>query len=189
MKATEVLAKQMQLIHAEISGLAGLTRSEWMARPLPNGNRVGFTAWHMVATRDWTVRAVLQAARPLGWDAPFAGTGVARCPIAFGMPSAEADAIAAALEPGEVVAYSEAVTDELLRWLERGAESDLARPAADGRRHLALSPRYGDAAFRDEIGGESAELLDWSVWELLSRPCFGHCMSHREEIEFARKQL
>ena len=84
MKATELLANQLTLVHARVAGLATLTRREWMARPAPAENPVGFTAWHIAATRDWTVRSIFQGKRPLGWDGPFADTAVARCEIPLG---------------------------------------------------------------------------------------------------------
>jgi len=148
MRATELLAKQHQIVHARIAGLQSFSNKEWMARPGPGRNRIGFTAWHMVATRDWTIRAILQGERPIGWDSPFDGTAVARCAIPFGMPLEEADAIAESVSPADVAAYSEAVTGEILRWLARTEDVVLESPPPNGRTHLALSPRYSEAGVR-----------------------------------------
>ena len=189
MKATELLAKQHQIVQARIEGLRGFSNAEWMPRPGPDRNRIGFTAWHMVATRDWTIRAILQGATPLGWDAPFAGTGVARCAIPFGMSLPEADSIAEAVAPAEVAAYSEGVTGEILRWLERTDDSVLESPPTNGRAHLALSPRYSEPAYRFELDSNPAPMTDWPTWQLLSRPAFAHCLFHLEEMEFARANV
>lgn len=186
MKATELLASQLQIIHGRIEGLQGFSNAEWMARPGAGRNRIGFTAWHMVATRDWLIRAILQGARPLGWDTPFAGTGVAQCEIPFGMPLEEADSIAEAVTPVDVAAYSEAVTGEVLRWLERTDDSVLDSPPPDGRAHLALSPRYSEPAYLHELDSNPAPMTDWPTWQLLTRPAFAHCLFHLEEMEFAR---
>ena len=188
MRATELLAKQTQIVHGRVVGLSDMTPAQWMARPGPGRNRVGFTAWHMVATRDWTVRAVVQAKRTLGWDAPFAGSGIATCAIAFGMPLEEADAIAAAVTPAEVAAYSEAVTAEILGWLARSDDAVLDAPPPNGRAHLALSTRYDEAGYREEIDHNSSgtSMTDWPTWQLLTRPAFAHCLFHLEEMEFAK---
>ena len=186
MKATELLAKQTQIVNARIVGLKGLTGDQWMARPGPGRNRAGFTAWHMVATRDWTIRPILQAERPLGWDGPFAGTGIAKCAIPFGMPLEEADAIAEAVTAAEVAAYSEAVTAEILRWLERSDDAVLDEPPPNGRAHLAFTPRYEEPAYRHELDSNPAPMTDWPAWQLLTRPGFAHCLFHLEEMEFAK---
>ena len=186
MKATELLAKQTQIVQGRIAGLAGLSNAEWMARPGAARNRVGFTAWHMVATRDWTIRSILQAERPLGWDGPFAGSGIAKCALPFGMPLAEADAIAEAVTPVEVAAYSGAVTAEILRWLEHTDDAVLDAPPSDGRAHLAFSPRYAEAEYLHELDSNPAPMTDWPVWQLLTRPAFAHCLFHLEEMEFAK---
>ncbi|OAI42488.1 hypothetical protein AYO38_03140 [bacterium SCGC AG-212-C10] len=189
MKATELLTKQMTMVHNRIAGLANLTGEEWLARPAPGENRVGFTAWHMVATRDWVVRGILGGERPLGWDAPFAGTSIALCPIPLGMPGSEADAIAEAVSPAEVVAYSAAVTAELTRWLASADQDALDAPPSDGHAHLALSPRYNDRPFRFEVLEDPDDMCQWPVWQLLSRPAYVHCIGHLAEIDLARRAL
>jgi hypothetical protein len=186
MRATELLAKQLQIVQGRIEGLQSFSNAEWMARPGPGRNRIGFTAWHMVATRDWTIRAIFQGMRPLGWDPPFAGTGVARCPIPFGMSLEEADAIAEAVSPSDVATYSDAVTKELLRWLAETDDSVLDSPPPNGRAHLALSPRYNEPAYLHELDSNPAPMTDWPAWQLLTRPAFAHCLFHLEEMEFAR---
>ena len=186
MRATELLAKQTQMVNGRIAGLQTFSGAEWMARPGPGRNRIGFTAWHMVATRDWTVRPILQAERPVGWDGPFEGSGVAKCAIPFGMSLEEADAIAEAVSPAEVAAYSDAVTREILGWLARVDDSVLDVPPANGRAHLAFSPRYDEAGYRHELDSNPAPMTDWPVWQLLTRPAFAHCLFHLEEMEFAK---
>jgi hypothetical protein len=187
MNATELLIGQMQLINTRIAGLAGLSRDEWLARPAPGENRVGFNAWHMVATRDWTVRPIFQQKRPIGWDGPFAGTAVARCEIPFGMTADEADAIAEAITPAEVVAYSQAVTDELVAWLRQAGDSALGARVPGAREHLGLSPRYEERGYRWELEEDPDDMCLWPAWMLLSRPCFAHCIGHLTEIGLARK--
>jgi hypothetical protein len=186
LKATELLANQMEMIHSRVSDLADVSREQWLARPATGGNQVGFTAWHVVATRDWTVRALFQAKPPLGWMAPFAGTGVALCQIPFGMPAIEADAIAQATSPAEVVAYSKAVTDELVRWLGAVDDAALAAPPPAAPDHLSLSPRYNDRAYRRPLQEDPDDMCLWPVWTLLSMPSLIHCTDHLAEIDIAR---
>jgi hypothetical protein len=188
MKATELLSRQMQLVHARISGLAGFSTAEWAARPPLGGNAVGFTAWHMVATRDWIIRALLQAERPLGWDAKF-GAGVSMCHIPFGMDTSEADRIADAITPAEVVAYSAAVTEDMVRWLSTADEASLDAAPPNGHAHFAFSPRYQERAYRWQLEEDPDDMSRWPSWMLLTRPSFAHCLFHLEEIEFARKSV
>ncbi len=187
MNATDVIANQVKLIHGRLSGVAAATPEEWLARPLPGENRVGFMAWHMVATRDWLARSMLQGARPIAWDAPFAGTGIATCEIPFGMSLEEADAIAEATTPGEVVAYSAAVTGELLHWLNAADDARLAAPSASAASHWDLSRRYAEAGYHEEIDRE--DMTMWPVWQLFSRPALLHCANHLTEIDVARKAV
>jgi hypothetical protein len=187
-KATELLAKQTQIVGGRIAGLQGMSEAQWMARPGQGRNRVGFTAWHMVATRDWTIRSILQAERPVGWDVPFAGSGIAKCDLPFGMSLEEADQIAEAVTPADVAAYSDAVTSEILRWLERTDEGALDAPPPNGRAHLVFSSRYDEAGYREELDANSSgmSMTDWPTWQLLTRPAFAHCLFHLEEMEFAK---
>jgi hypothetical protein len=186
MKATELLANQLTLVHSRVAGLANLSQREWMARPTPDENPAGFTAWHVVATRDWTVRSILQGKRPLGWDTPFGGTAVAKCEIPFGMDASEAVSIAQSTSPPQVVEYSAAVNDELVRWLAGVDEGVLSEPPADGRAHLKLSPRYDDRPYRWELFEDPDDMTQWPVWQLLTRPCLAHCLGHLTEISIAR---
>lgn len=186
MRATELLALQLSLIHARIEGLADMSRDEWLARPSPGDNPAGFIAWHIVATRDWVVRAMLQARRPIGWDAPFAGTSIGACAIPFGMSPGEADAIAEATTPAGVIAYSRAVTDEIVRWLGTIEDAALDLPAPVARQHLALSPRYDERAYRHELEEDPADMCLWPAWQLLTRPAFTHSLGHLTEIAIAR---
>lgn len=185
MRATELLANQLQMVHARVAGLAGITSREWMARPAPTENRIGFTVWHIAATRDWTVRAILQGKPPIGWGGQFAGSGIGLCQVPFGMPSSEADTIAGAVSPQEAIAYSAAVTEELVRWLSAADDSSLGRPPVDGRAHLALSPRYAERAYRWELEEDPDDMTAWPVWMLLTRPCFSHALRHLTEIDMA----
>jgi len=182
MKATELFANQLQLVHTRVAGLADITPRQWLSAPGPGENPIGFTAWHIVATRDWTIRAMLQAKPPLGWSRPFAGTGIAVCQLPFGMPATEAEAVARVTSPAEVIAYSAAVTDEILRWLGTIDEAALAVPFPAAREHLALSPRYNEAAYRHELEENPADMCLWPVWALLTRPAFSHCIGHLTEI-------
>ncbi len=185
MNATDVIANQVKLIHGRLSGIASATTEEWLARPLPGENRVGFMAWHMVATRDWLAQTMLKGVRPIGWDAPFASTGVASCEIPFGMSLEEADAIAEATNPADVVAYSAAVTKELLGWLDSADDAQLAVPSATAATHWDLSRRYADPGYKEEMARE--DMAKWPVWQLFSRPALLHCANHLTEIDVARK--
>ena len=74
--------------------------------------------------------------------------------------------IAEATSPAQVVEYSAAVTDELVRWLGSIDEAELSAPPANGRAHLALSPRYGERAYRWEVFEDPDDMTQWPVWQL-----------------------
>ena len=188
LNARELLTNQMRLVQDDIAGLGRLSRDEWLARATPAENQVGFMAWHVVATRDWIVRAMLSGKRPIGWDAPFAGSGIALCEIPFSMTAAEAEAICEATSPREVVAYSAAVTDEFAAWLASVSDSALDLPPVDGRAHLALSPRYNERDYRWQLEEDPDDMCLWPVWTLVVRAASTHCLGHLTEIEMALKR-
>ena len=185
MQTTELIGNQVQLVHGRLSGLAGATTEEWLARTAPGENRIGFLAWHVVATRDWLAQSILRRQRPIGWDEPFSTSGMAVCEIPFGMPLDEADRIAETVEPKDVVAYSAAVTRALLAWLESATDAEIGEPSASATGHWDLSSRYTDPAYREEIARE--DMTGWPVWKLFSRPALLHGATHLTEVDVARK--
>lgn len=189
MRATELHTNQMQLIHTRLAELSDLTPEEWMSRPSATDNTVGFYAWHIATIRDWAVSAVFQGKPPIGWSKPFSDTQMGLCPIPFGMSAAEADTIAEKTTPGDVVAYSAAVTNELVRWLGSIDDAALGVPAKDGRAHLSLSQRYNDPAYRHQLEADPDDMALWPVSTLLTRACFSHCIEHLTEIGTARANL
>ena len=182
MNSIQLLQNQLQGVHAALaSTLDGVTESEWLSRVAPRDNRVGFLAWHVPAVRDWAVHTMIGGGEPLSWQAPWRGTGVALCPLAFGMPGAEADLIAEATRPAEVLAYSEAVSSAIHAWLGTIDES-LLDTVPGNRSHLALSPRFSDAGYLKELDGR---MWDYRTWQLLTGACFANSRGHLGELGLA----
>jgi hypothetical protein len=136
MDAVTLLRNQLTGVHGRYRDVVGsLTPDEWMARPHPGANPVGFMAWHMPAVRDWAVHVWCLGVSQLRESAPFdARPGINPPYPPFGMSAEAAEAIARGTSRDDVMAYADAVHAASMQFLDTLTESG-----------LDLCPRHPDA--------------------------------------------
>ncbi len=161
--------------------LADVTEAEWRSRPAPGQNLFGFTAWHMPATQDWALRVALRGLPMLGSRAEWASRGLGLCPIPFGMPAAEADAVAMATTPADVLAYAGAVLEDALAVL-----STLDAAALDAIPPASYRLSHSDVPAYREV---TANMEGWPAWRLFASPSTGHVRGHLGELDLVKAML
>lgn len=183
MDAVTVFKDQMRRVNAILHDLAhDLSPDEWTARPGPGQNRLGFTLWHVPASEDWFVhtwiRNVTEVRDRELW-APWGGLD--RLGLAFGVGLAEADTIAQAVDPAQMLAYADAELAEVLAWLSTVTGADLDR-VPDNRAHLARHPAYQSAEYLAEVEGMWNDV----VGALLAQD-IGHARGHLGEARLVKE--
>ena len=186
MKTTTYLQKQLANINAVFhSSVDDLTDAEWVMRPAPGQNMIGYTVWHMPRTQDFFVQTwirgfaeVAHSSRWTHWRSlKRVGTGI-------GISLDEADEIARSVKQAEVLDYADAVHQEISTWLEECGESELDR-MPNPRQRLSDFPEYQTPGFVEEVNS----YYDQPVWTLLMRPCSGHIHRHLGELEVVKTIL
>lgn len=103
----------------------------------------------------------------------------------FGMSLAEADAIAEAVSPADLVAYQADVTAALLACLAALDENELDR-VPDLDRHCRLLPAHlHTPGYLEEVG----DMAGWNIARFFSSPCIGHARGHLGELDLAKTML
>ncbi|MBI5948981.1 MAG: DinB family protein [Chloroflexi bacterium] len=182
METTTYIAAQIENAANLLKGLlSDVTEAEWRSRAAPGQNLFGFVAWHMVATQDWVVRVALQGLPMVASGPEWVARGVGICHVPFGMPAAEADALALATTPADVVAYSEAVLKHSIAWLTVAGPGALdAVPPGSNR------TGYSEiAAYRQQC----SHMEGWPAWDLFARPAIGHVRGHLGELDLVKTLL
>jgi DinB superfamily len=186
MNAITYLQKIFANINANYHGIVGdFTEKEWVSRPVPGQNMVGYIAWHIPRTQDMQVQTwirgvpeVVQGERWMAWRSlKGLGSGV-------GISLDEADQVARLVKRVDVIDYADAVLQEISGWLEGLNESDLDL-RADYVQRMTAYPEYQTSEFIEEV----RDLLDQPTWGLLMRPCFGHIHRHLGELEAVKSIL
>ncbi len=174
------LQNQLVNINANFHRIAGdISEQEWLARPAPGQNLLGFTVWHIPRTQDTHVQTWVRGLPELAHGERWAqwrqlkqyGYGV-------GITLAEADGIAQRIRRDDVMEYADAVLREISAWLGELGENGLDQ-LPDYRRRLVAYPEYQTPGYLAEI----SDLLDQPVWGQLMRPCIGHIHRHLGEVE------
>ncbi len=186
MNTTVYLQKQFANLNGVFHGIVeDLTDAEWVTRPAPGSNLIGYTVWHLPRTQDtfvqtW-IRGVTEVAHHDRWSIwePLKrfGTGI-------GVSLADADHIAHTVKKADVLAYADDVQQTIQGWLQASHDSDLDQ-IFETRQRLAAYPAYHTPGFADDV----ASLYDQPVWALLIRPCMGHIHRHLGELELAKRLL
>lgn len=186
MNAPIYLLKQLANLNAVFHGITeDLTDEEWVTRPAPGQNMIGYTVWHMPRTQDsfvqtW-IRGIPEVAHGERWahwqTLKHLGIGV-------GISLEEADNIARSAKRTDVFEYADAVHQEISAWLESVNESELDQ-ASDTRQHISSYPEYQTHEFLEEV----SNLIDQPAWALLMRPCIGHIHRHLGELEIVKTIL
>jgi hypothetical protein len=186
MHITSHLQKHFANLNGVFHSIADdLTDEEWIARPAPGQNKIGYSVWHLPRTQDnflqtW-IRGQAEIVRSDRWAhwqrlKPL-GIGV-------GITLEESDEIAHTVQRADALAYADEVHQAMLAWLAEISEADLDQ-VPDARGRLAAFPEYQTPGYLEEVGN----LFDMPVWGLLMRPCMGHAHRHLGELETLKDML
>lgn len=186
MNSTAYLQKQFANFNAAMHGIAGdLTDEEWVARPGPGQNMLGYAVWHIPRTQDNFLQAWIR-----GQDEIVRGERWAHWAhlkplgIGVGIRLEEADSIARSVKLADVMAYADEVHQSITTWLGEISE-DVLDSVPDARAHLAAFPEYQTPGYMKEVHN----LYDLPVSGLLIRPCMGHVHRHLGELEITKDVL
>ena len=186
MNLTAYLQKQFSNFNAVFHGIAGdLTDEEWIARPGPGQNMLGYTVWHIPRTQDnflqaW-IRGQAEIVRGERWAhwAHLKPLG-----IGVGITLEEADEIARSVRLADVMTYADEVHQAISTWLGEINEEVLDQ-VPNARAHLAAFPEYQTPGYMEEVHN----LYDLPAWGLLIRPCMGHIHRHLGEVDITKDVL
>jgi hypothetical protein len=184
MNTSEYLQKTFANIHVVFQDiLADVSEAEWVTRPTPGLNMLGYIAWHVPRTQDsfvqtW-IRGVPEVAHSDRWSS---WRSLKRLGIGVGITLDEADEIARCTGRADVLDYASTVHEEISAWLGISSESEFER-VADTRGHLSAFPEYLTPGFAEE----TKNLHDLPAWGILMRPCIGHIHRHLGELEVAKQ--
>jgi hypothetical protein len=188
MRATQLLQAQLQGINTHFhSVLDDLTDEEWTTRVFPETNLMAFDLWHVARTLDTTVHLGIRDVPEVVSQDRWASCGTLTTPgFGLNLSREQADAIARGLTRVDLAAYSDAVSAEVLTWLQTVSDDDLDA-VPDLAAHLAHEPIYQqDSALFNEVVEGSEET---PVWTYLSGPCIGHCRGHLGQLILLKEQL
>ena len=186
MNVTTYLKKQFSNLNGVIHYYADdLTEEEWLTRPGPGQNRIGYTVWHIARVQDHFFHAWIRGTSEIVHSDRWAKWhGLRRLGMGVGITLAESDEIASCVQLSDVLSYADEVHQALIAWLTEIGEKELDRvPYA--QEYLTAFPEYQTPGYLEEI----SNLFGLPVWGLLIRPCMGHIHRHCGELEITKDIL
>lgn len=186
MNVTTYLQKQFSNLNGVIHYYADdLTEEEWVTRPGPGQNQIGYTVWHMPRALDHFLHAWIRGTNEMVYDNRWAKWYALKpLGIGVGITLAESDQIASSVQLADVLAYADEVHQALIAWLTEIDEGELDR-VPNAQEYLAAFPEYQTPGYLEEINN----LFGLPVWGLLIRPCMGHIHRHCGELEITKDIL
>lgn len=179
MQASRLLSSQLNAVNHQLHELAGwMQADDWLRRSVPGTSLPAFTFWHIPRVIDTTVNMGIRGLPELISSQPWAAKRWARPEGGVGYTEEEADELAAAVVPAEVLAYADALRSNVSQWLKTVTDEELEAP-----NELANHTRASGAYTRPEVGEAIAPLAGQPVWLVLSITCYAHCWAHIEEIK------
>ncbi len=186
MRATELLERQLTSVNSILHNLADdLTPDELTTRFLPDTNLLAFDLWHVARAQDWAVQTLARGVPEVIDQPRWRNRGrLATHGIGVGYSQARADELARSLALADILAYADAVHEEILGWLRTLPDGALdSQP--DVPAHLARYPVYLEPAMREEV--------PWMfqhppLWRCLN-PAIGHDRDHLAVLELLKHQL
>ena len=186
MHATELLEQQLGSVNQILHEVAGnLTTEEATARVLPRTNLIAFDLWHVARVLDWAAQTMARGVPEVIDEPRWQGRGqLATHGIGVGISEEQADALARAVTPADVLEYADATHQTVLAWL-RTLPDDALESQPDVPAHLARYPVYLESAMRAEVPWMYEQP---PLWRCLA-PAIGHNRDHLAEIDLLMRQL
>lgn len=181
MNGVELITAQLVVTHQIHRNLIlKVEPEEWAARPAPGMNMPGYTLWHIAATQDWVAHVATRGLPELRTQARWGNhPGINPDLPPFGCTLEQADAVAHATTPADVLEYARDVHVAMLAWLNKlgNADLDVLPDLMANTRHYPAS--RCTAAYLAEIADQTL----WSLARFLASPCIGHARGHFGELD------
>jgi DinB superfamily len=186
MNLTTYLKKQFANLNGVFHAIAGdLTEEEWLARPAPGQNTIGYTVWHIPRTQDNFLQTWIRGQAEIFHSDRWAGWHRLRpLGVGIGIMLDQSDEIARTVHLPDVLAYADQVHQTMTSWLGEISEEDLDS-VLDAQGRLRAFPEYQTPGYLEEVDN----LFGLPVWGLLIRPCMGHVHRHLGELEITKDIL
>jgi DinB family protein len=186
MDLTTYLQKQFANLNGVFHAIAGdLTEEEWLARPAPGQNRLGYTVWHIPRAQDNFLQTWIRGQAELFHGDRWAHWHHLRpLGVGIGITLDESDKITQTVRCEDVMIYADEVHQTMTTWLGEIGE-EVFDQVTDARQRLKVFPEYQTPGYLEEVDN----LLDLPIWGLLIRPCIGHIHRHLGELEITKDIL
>jgi hypothetical protein len=186
MNVTTYLKRQFSNLNSVIHYYADdLTEKEWLTRPGPGQNRIGYTVWHMPRAQDHFLHAWIRGEQEIAYGDRWAHwQRLKPLGIGVGITLRESDEITCSVHLEDVLMYADEVHQSLITWLAEIREEVLDQ-VPDAQSRLTAFPEYQTPGYLEEVNN----LFGLPVWGLLIRPCMGHIHRHCGELEITKDIL
>jgi hypothetical protein len=181
MDAMSLLRNRVVAVNAALHDLVPKASALSWAMPVrPGTSPIGLTLWHLPRVQDWLVNTTIRGCAEVA-DRPEHSGLPAPDEFGFGtgLTPQQAAAAAAAVEPTALLAYADAVLDDVDGWLATLSDADLDAPVPgfDDRQ------RTRAAYSTPEALAEVSHLGALPLGLLLIRPAISHVLIHLGEVE------
>jgi DinB family protein len=177
-QANRMISTQLNAVNFRLHEVAAsMQPDDWLRRSVPGTNLPAFTFLHIPRAIDSTVNMGIRGVPEVIDSQPWAAKRWARPEVGVGYTEAEADQLATAVVPEEVLEYADAVRSQVSQWLKTITDEELEAPNS-----VMDRARETPAYKRPEVQEAIAPLVGMPVWLILSITCYAHCWAHLEEI-------
>ncbi len=185
-----MLTQQLRTVNLRYRHVASAVPAELLtARVADAANPIGFLLWHLPRSQDWAVNTAIRGVPEIVRSEPWSSNVAIATPgIGTGFSSAEADAVARALDLNQLLHYADAVHLGILDWLTTITDNDLDE-IPDVEANDAQFPEYQRSEFLAEMdsGPEHdaavAERGGQPAWLFLTSVCVTHLHRHLGELD------
>lgn len=180
------LALQFKNLNGVLHGIAGdITTEEWLSRPGPGQNTLGYSVWHCPRIQDHFLHRWIQGRAELVESSRWSHwSHLKPLGVGVGITLNESDTIAHTTTLADTLTYADEVHAALLAWLAE-MDEDMLDVVTNAREHVRSFPEYQTPGYLDEMNN----LFPVPVSGLLMRPCMGHVHRHLGEIEITKDIL
>lgn len=190
-----MLIQQLATVNIRLHhSAADLTKEELTAKPVPGQNSIGFILWHMARSQDWAVNTAIRDAPEVITRDRWRHSSLAVPGIGTGFTTDQAHGVAGRVELALLLAYADAVHEDITAWL-RGQGESMLDEIPDAQAHDAPHAEYQTAGFRAEMssGPEHEDAVrrkgGLPAWVYLTSVAVTHLHRHLGEVDLLKDML
>jgi len=152
-------------------------------------NPIGFLLWHIARSQDWAAQTAIRGVPEVRHRHPWSEMrGIGGLGIGTGFSRAEANSLVKEVELPALLAYADAVSEEVISWVRGLRESDLDS-IPDVASHQSGRAEYHTPGFIAEMssGPEHDQAVGRTggqpAWLYLTSVCITHPHRHLGELD------